>query len=129
MRGMHFSQKYENQVTEMKRLFLDFMKSMRVRAEEHMFDSGLAADSDNRSDDIQLTPTGFPIIPDKINGDLSKAHCEKLLRDFLGQHYCQFHSNFELLPSLTPYRSCNRNVNPPGSIWPFARRHPGFCGQ
>ena len=95
MGGRDFTQKYANQVTEMKQLFLDFMKSVRVRAEQIAndgVDSGSGPGSDNKIDKIKLTQDGFPIIPNSINEDLSKAQCEKLLRSFLAQHYCQFGS-------------------------------------
>ncbi len=95
MGGRDFTQKYVNQVTEMKRLFLDFMKSVRVREEQianDAVDSGSGPGGEDKIDEIKLTPEGFPIIPDSINENLSKAQCEKLLRAFLAQHYCQFSS-------------------------------------
>jgi hypothetical protein len=100
-RGRPFTQKYENQVTEMKRLFLDFMKSLRVRAEETLdprvgTDPGPGpGDSGTQNDDeIKVTPAGYPIIPDCINENLSKARCEKLLRAFLVHHYCELGYSF-----------------------------------
>ena len=98
--GRDFTQKYDNQVTEMKRLFLDFMKAQRVRADENaQVQLGSGPDAANRldsasgrgikSDHIDLSPAGYPIIPESINENLSKAVCEKLLRGFLTQHYCR----------------------------------------
>ena len=71
------------------------MKSMRVWAEQIAndgVDSGSGPGSDDRIDKIKLTQDGFPIIPNSVNENLSKAQCKKSLRAFLAQHYCQFGS-------------------------------------
>lgn len=91
MHGKPFTKKYENQVTEMLRLFLDYMKSIWVQAEQNGevgSGSGMGQ-GDNQPDDIKFTTGGYPIIPDCVQGSLSKARCEKLLRTFLAQHYCK----------------------------------------
>jgi hypothetical protein len=88
MQGKTFIQKYENQVTEMMRLFLEYMKSIRVRTEQKAeveLDSGTGLGED----EIKLTPVGYPMIPNCVHESLSKARCEKLFRTFLAQHYCQ----------------------------------------
>jgi hypothetical protein len=36
-----------------------------------------------------LTSEGYPILPERVTLDLSKAECEELLRVFLSQHYCE----------------------------------------
>jgi len=91
MQGKTFIQKYENQVTEMMRLFLEYMKSIRVRTEQKAeveLDSGTGL-GENPTDEIKLTPVGYPMIPNCVHESLSKARCEKLFRTFLAQHYCQ----------------------------------------
>jgi hypothetical protein len=97
MQGRRFTEKYGNQVTEMKRAFLDFMKSKRVQIEETPnteidlgSGSGPAPIKENPGNTITLTPSGYPILPETVNNNLSKAECENLLRGFMSQHYCQF---------------------------------------
>ena len=91
MQGKTFIQKYENQVTEMMRLFLEYMKSIRVRTEQKAeveLDSGTGL-GENPTDEIKLTLVGYPMIPNCVHESLSKARCEKLFHTFLAQHYCQ----------------------------------------
>jgi len=75
----------------MMRLFLEYMKSIRVRTEqkaEVKLDSGTGL-GENPTDEIKLTPVDYPMIPNCVHESLSKARCEKLFRTFLAQHYCQ----------------------------------------
>jgi hypothetical protein len=40
---------------------------------------------------IKMTEDGFPILPnDVVERELSKKECEIVLREYLGQHYCEF---------------------------------------
>lgn len=144
MQGRRFTEKYENQVTEMKRAFLDFMKSKRIQIEEmanpeNDSGSGPGRVKENPSLTITLTASGYPILPEAVNNNLSKAECETLLRGFLSQHYCQFiwslglgcdvsHSTLQILLQETYIVEChmasykkkckhslNLNTGPPDS--------------
>jgi hypothetical protein len=92
LQGRQFTEQYEDQVTEMKRIFLDFMKSKRVKAQAG---AGTGADMEPEADvvdqrKIGMTEDGFPILPkDFLERDISKKECEAVLRDYLSQHYCK----------------------------------------
>jgi hypothetical protein len=102
LRGRQFTDKYENQVIEMKRSFLEFMKAARDRASETETHVGTGADADVILDaepepvnvpaatQVKMTADGFPIIPKVVEEKkLSKRDCEYLLRAYLNQHYCK----------------------------------------
>lgn len=101
LRGRQFIEKYENQVVEMKRSFLDFMKATRDRAGDTEAGAGADAGVPGRDADsepviadsateIKITADGFPIIPSVVeHRNLSKKECENLLRAYLKQHYCK----------------------------------------
>lgn len=88
--GRRFTEKYENQVREMTRSFLEYMKSNRQRMQlVAEADTNANADQLNSSE-IRLTGIGFPVLPESVNDDgISKAACEKLVRMYLSQHYCK----------------------------------------
>jgi len=104
MQGKIFIKKYENQVMEMMQLFLEYMKFIWVWTEQKAkvklySDMGLG---ENPTDEIKLTPVGYPMIPNCVHKRLLKAWCEKLFRTFLAQHYCQWiPSELHPSPSLT----------------------------
>ena len=88
-RGKQFIQKNEPQVTEMKCLFLDYMKSLRQVEGEPEPDSGDDDGLEQADPEIKITALGYPVLPNVIKTkELSKAHCEALLRAYLSQHYC-----------------------------------------
>lgn len=90
--GKRFTQKNEPQVTEMKRLFLDYMKSLRHLDAEPEPDSAVGDGSEHTEHtdpEIKITALGYPVLPNVImKKELSKVHCEKLLRIYMSQHYC-----------------------------------------
>ena len=68
--------------------FLDYAKSARLEAVNPNIAVEKPAESDSL--DIQMTSTGFPIIPKIVmEKELKKSEWEKLLRPFLTQHYCK----------------------------------------
>lgn len=65
----------------MKRLLLDYMKSLRHQEDEPEPEPDL---------EIKITELGYPVLPNVImEKDLSKLECEKVLRIYLSQHYCE----------------------------------------
>jgi hypothetical protein len=106
--GRRFSDKHSNLVSEMKRTFLELMKSIRLRnslnaeagpstvpglspaqppASAAVSESGAGDVESERH--VKMTPDGFPILPACVNNlDLSKKICEEILRAYLSQHYC-----------------------------------------
>lgn len=94
--GKPFVQKHEPQVTEIKRLFLDHMKSLRLRVNQQAH-AGPEAESDSDEVDvsepapqIKMTAHGFPILPNAVmEKELSKTECENLFGGYLSQHYCK----------------------------------------
>ena len=85
-----FSDRYHAQVTEMKRLLLEYVKSMRTRQELNAGGGAGRADgvSDTVNDiDISLMNRGFPRLPKEVKGDLTKKQWEFLLRKYLSHHY------------------------------------------
>ena len=92
LKGQQFTDKHSEQVEEMKRSFLGFMKSARVRINDPAFaDTVSGADADNSPHTyMKMTADGFPILPEMVlKPDLSKKVCEGLLRTYLTQHYCE----------------------------------------
>jgi hypothetical protein len=89
--GKQLTQKNEPQVTEMKRrLFLDYMKSLRHLQARPEPDSAVGDGSEDTDIDIKITALGYPVLPSIVmKKELSKLECEKLLRIYLSQHYCQ----------------------------------------
>lgn len=84
----------------MKRAFLDFMKSLRVQAPQAINpavkDDKVAPEPEPDSNidsawDIKMTAEGYPILPTTLmEKEVSKAMCEKLMREYIMQHYCRF---------------------------------------
>lgn len=100
--GQRFTVKHKDQVIEMTRAFLDYMKSLRLRAPEAVNpvpqtnvlaepDAEPDLDIEEKSLDIKMTDDGYPILPKAIaKEELSKNDCERLIRAYLSQHYCKF---------------------------------------
>ena len=90
--GRSFGERNKNQVTEMKRSLLEFMKAARANSnrlsENVNSDPGSASDSDDLQ--VKMTAEGFPILPDLKEKTLSKMVSERLLQAYLSQHYCKF---------------------------------------
>lgn len=104
--GQRFTLKHKDQVIGMTRTFLDYMKSLRLRAPEAVNpvpvrvpepeaedkgDSESDVVTNKRSLDIEMTADGYPIISIAImEREVSKSECERLIRGYLSQHYCKF---------------------------------------
>lgn len=89
--GPSFVDKNEDQVTEMKRSLLEFMKAARAnlnRRDENEA-TGPGSGSDDDGFQVKMTVAGFPILPNIEDRTLSKVVYEKLLRTYLSQHYCE----------------------------------------
>jgi hypothetical protein len=120
--GKPFSVKYKDRVTEMTRTFLDYMKSLRLQAPEainpvpnnHGAESNAEPVPDAEPDtdiscDIKLTAQGFPILPTTImKKELSKAVCERLMHEYIKQHYCRLITSIRINPILMTCRSGER---------------------
>jgi hypothetical protein len=102
----------------MTRAFLEYMKSLRVQApwainplpgrNDNVVDgAGPGPESDPESAwDIKMTAQGYPILPTTVmETELSKAVCEKLMREYITQHYCRFFTLMRADPILTTDRS------------------------
>ena len=89
--GRTFVDRNENQVTEMKRSLLEFMKAARAklnRRDENIHsDPGSGLDDDEPQ--VKMTAAGFPMLPSIMDRTLSKMIYERLLRCYLSQHYCE----------------------------------------
>jgi hypothetical protein len=115
--GRQFTDKYEDKITEMKRSFLEFMKSARQKVNENTnmygpesdegagaaFDAdadaaaatALQAESATNAYEIKMTADGFPLLPKAVvDSALSKKECEAMLRAYLTQHYCTLEHNY-----------------------------------
>ena len=94
LHGQNFTDRYEDQVEEMKRSFLEFMKSMRMRITGDVTcasadaDAGVGGDADDLS--VKVTSEGYPIIPKQVTEKGNKKKAGDILRAYLGQHYCKF---------------------------------------
>jgi len=110
--GRQFTDKYEDQVIEMKRSFLEFMKSTRQRVNDNSdanvgAGAAIRAGQDTEVDaggvdqpgqqgtnanmSVKMTAGGYPVLPKSLEENvLSKKDCETLLRAYLTQHYCKF---------------------------------------
>lgn len=70
----------------MQRKFLEYVKSARVQAVQ----SENTIDAESEDVAIRMTADGHPIIPKVVmEKELRKADWERLLRAYLGQHYCE----------------------------------------
>jgi hypothetical protein len=86
--GRAFIHQHENQVVELKRHLLDFMKTTRSQLNSYAEPNPDPEPTEVL--DIKMTENGFPCLPKGMEGkELSKLQCEVLLRDYLSQHYCE----------------------------------------
>jgi hypothetical protein len=126
--GNPFTVKHKHRVTEMTRAFLDYMKSLRVQAPEAINPvpvetDGVAAEPEPDPDpetlwNLKLTAQGYPILPTTImEKELSKAVCEKLMRDYITQHYRRFLTFIEADPKLITRSPCVRWKESPCAVW------------
>jgi hypothetical protein len=89
--GRAFVDRNENQVTEMKRSMLEFMKAARVTLKRREENDLTEPESgpDNEDPQVKMSAAGFPILPNITSKTLSKMAYERLLRAYLSQHYCE----------------------------------------
>ena len=83
--GRKFIDQNKQQVLEMKRTFLEFMKATRLEPADQ-------ADIDaNQEPEVRINEKGYPIIPKEVmNQQFPKAKCEKMMRAFMNRHYCEW---------------------------------------
>lgn len=109
--------KNDDRVTEMKVAFLDFMKSLRVQAPEAINPVRIRDDNDGTEPepetdadvdtawDIKMTPEGYPILPNAIGEkEVSKAEGERIMQEYIMQHYCRFITVMQANPILISNR-------------------------
>lgn len=101
--AQRFSDRYQAQVSEMKRHLLEYAKSMRTRQEaaasgiagaEAGTVGGVGGNDTGSGIDIVLTNRGFPRLPAEVMDDLTKKQWELLMRKYLSRHYStSFHQS------------------------------------
>ncbi|KAF8802332.1 hypothetical protein BYT27DRAFT_7112774, partial [Phlegmacium glaucopus] len=135
--GQSFTARYNDKVMEIKRLLLDFVKSIRTQdgqlassvsnrtgADDHP--SGSGSHSTNLVDlqsgvnafpsprqaidlvDLSSGINGFPMLPQAVTGDLTKKQWEHILRSFLSQHYYLASGG---LMRQVPFEQVEKNTN------------------
>jgi hypothetical protein len=142
--GTRFTVKYQDQVIAMTRAFLDFMKSLRLRAPEAVnpvtrtaVGTDVEAWSEPNSDveadettcDIKLTDEGFPVLPIAIiKRELTKSECERLVRAYLSHHYCKILCvQVSSMTKLTDISSGKRKKFKSGSVRCPSKRYVSIC--
>ena len=140
--GKRFTVKHKDQVIQMTRAFLDYMKSLRLQAPEAINpvpitnnndDAGSKAGSDDTTKDtsldIKMTAQGYPILPISImDTELSKSVCESLMRAYVAQHYCKFSTViWSGLSLIHINRFGKREEELAGTIQRFETRYNGIC--
>jgi len=84
-RGRGFSDIYKNEIGEMQRNMLAYVSKMQSNEKEG---DGPHSCNGIKSPAFELTPAGFPVIPEGVpNNEIRKIDYEQLLRTFLGLHY------------------------------------------
>ena len=111
--GRTFVAKHNDEVTDMMRLLLDFMKAARLRRGQNNMedvenrDAGSGAPLDCNDSDVKITIEGYPILPKVIaEKELNKIVSERILREYLSRHYCECTNTFCSSDSYHN-RSCN----------------------
>ena len=91
--GQSFMSKHDDEVSDIMRLLLDFMKDARLRVQRGTEENeNIEAESEPEQEtvEVKMTPDGFPLLPkDVVEQELNKADSERILRAFLSQHYCE----------------------------------------
>ena len=91
--GPSFMSKHNDEVSNIMRLLLDFMKDawlcvQRCREENENTES--ESDRDIDLCEVKMTTDGYPLPPKSVvEQELNKAVSERILRAFLSQHYCE----------------------------------------
>ena len=101
LNGRSFADKYSDQVAEMQRSMLEFVKSNSKRSNDGVdilnhANAGSDHDAAGPGADIilekhvKMTANGFPLIPKTVmENTLNKRDTEDILRAYLNQHYCK----------------------------------------
>ena len=85
--GQAFTKKHNDQVMEMKRAFLEYMKAIRQR-QEHQAN---AKPEPTQQHKIGINAKGYPTIPKHITErQITKSECKKLIQAYLNWHYCEW---------------------------------------
>ena len=91
--GQSFTSKHDDEVSDIMRLMLDFMKAARLRLHcGNLENDNAESESDRETDmsEVKMTTDGFPLLPKMVvEQELNKVVSERILRAFLSQHYCE----------------------------------------
>ena len=88
MRGKGFSDIYKDEIAEMQRNMLAYVSKFQSNEKEG--DGPLGANG-LMCPTFELTPAGFPVIPEGVPDDeLRKLDYEQLMRTYLGHHYSMY---------------------------------------
>ena len=81
--GQKFIEKHKDQVLEIKRTFLEYMKVTRLEAAVHP-DEADEADAAFEATHVRINEKGYPVIPDQVmERQLPKSECEKMIRAYM----------------------------------------------
>jgi len=90
--GRKFIEKHKDQVLDMKRTFLEYMKATRLESAGHpdQADKVDQADAAFEATQVRINEMGYPVIPNHVMGrQLTKSECEKMMRAYMNRHYCE----------------------------------------
>jgi hypothetical protein len=88
--GRKFIEKHKDQVLEMKRTLLEYMKATRLEAADHP-DQANQADAAFEATQVRINEKGYPVIPDQVmERQLPKSECETMMRAYMNRHYCEW---------------------------------------
>ena len=95
-----FEQTYPEKTDEMRRLFFEYIKSLRAGVSNSI---GIPPRNTVQLVTIELDADCFPLVPVPWDGQkYSKRKLEDLFRGYVGQHYCMLHLLIPMpMPSST----------------------------
>jgi hypothetical protein len=83
-----FIELYKGQVDEMKHRFLDY--AMDLHQQKDVMLVPVSNDIQASNNLIEVTPNGFPILPNVDFHTLKKTELESMMQAYLNQHYSMF---------------------------------------
>ena len=87
--GRKFIDKHKDQVLEMKRTFLEYMKATRLESAERDVQADAELQHIRRTK-LQMNHDGYPIIPKEVmERQISKVECQEIIREYMNRHYCK----------------------------------------